>query len=58
MSDQEVIGALDELERMIRESDLDLNGGEIASWRERFDAVVATAERGPGWDDIANRWRN
>jgi len=53
MSDQDVVHALESLERMMQAGDLDAD--TLASWRERFDAAMASAERGPGWAAIADR---
>lgn len=53
MSDQDVILALDAMERILQEGDM--AAGVLASWRERFDAAMASAERGPGWEAIAQR---
>ena len=53
MSDQDVVLALDAMERMLQEGDL--APGTIESWRERFDAAMAAAERGPDWAAIAQR---
>lgn len=55
MSDLEVVSALDAMEQLLlgdfMEPEL------IIAWRQRFDAAVATAERGAGWPGIAARAR-
>ena len=53
MSDQDVIRALDEMERMLHENDL--RPRTLGPWQERYDAAKASAERGPGWAAIAQR---
>jgi hypothetical protein len=53
MSNRDVVEALDEIERILQEEDLTAN--TLASWRERFDGAMASAERGPGWVEIADR---
>jgi hypothetical protein len=53
MSNQDVILALDLMERMLHEGDL--TASALARWQERFDAAMASAEREPGWAVIAER---
>jgi hypothetical protein len=53
MSDREVVLALDAVEHLLHTGDL--ASGTLAAWQERFDAAMATAERGPGWAMIAQR---
>jgi hypothetical protein len=53
MSDQDVRLALDDMERMLQEGAL--TAGNLKPWQERFDAAMASAERGPGWAEIAER---
>ncbi len=53
MSDQDVVGALDAMERMLQEGDL--TPGRLTPWQAQFDAALASAERGAGWDGIAQR---
>jgi hypothetical protein len=53
MSDQDVVIALDAMERMLQHGEM--TGGSLAPWQAQFDAAVASAERGPGWADIAQR---
>ncbi|HWQ07979.1 MAG TPA: hypothetical protein VN436_02690 [Holophaga sp.] len=54
MSDREVVAALEAMERMLQQSG-PLESKALAEWRKGFDAAVATAERGPGWAEIAGR---
>ena len=56
MSDQEVRLALDAMERMLQDGVW--SAGTLEVWRERFDAAMASAERGPEWAEIANRSRS
>ena len=53
MSDRDVILALDVVEHLLQTGDL--ANGTLAAWQARFDAAMATAERGPGWAMIAQR---
>jgi len=53
MSDQDVVRALDDMERMLEVRDL--SSRTLAAWQERYDAAMASAERGPGWAEIAQR---
>ena len=55
MSDQDVIQVLDAMERMLQEHDL--SASSLTPWQARFDAAMASAERGPGWAQIAQRSR-
>jgi len=55
MSNGDVVQALDAMERMLQAHDL--TPSTLAPWQVRFDAAVASAERGPGWAEIAQRSR-
>jgi hypothetical protein len=55
VSDLHLNGILDDLETLLQSDEVD--GEAIAAWRQRFDAAVATAERGPGWPEIVTRSR-
>lgn len=52
MSDADLSRALDDLEQLLRD---DLDPAAIVAWRRRFDAEVASADRGPGWPQIVAR---
>lgn len=54
MSDQEVIAALEAMERMLLRTD-PVAPQVLADWRKDFDTAVATAERGPAWAEIVAR---
>lgn len=56
MSDQDVVRALDDMERMLREKDLE--GERVAAWREEFEAAKASAEQGADWAAIMARARS
>jgi len=53
MSDQDVHLALDAMERMLQDGVL--TAGTLKLWQERFDAAMASAQRGLGWAEIAER---
>lgn len=53
MSDQEVIRALEAMERMLAEGDLAAE--VVGAWVERFEAAKAGAARGPAWAAIVDR---
>ena len=53
MSDQDVCLALDAMERMLQDGILTV--GTLKPWQVRFEAAMASAERGPGWAEIAER---
>lgn len=53
MSDQSVVVLLDELEQLLQEEVPE--GEAIAAWRERFEAALTGAERGPDWPGIVAR---
>ena len=53
MSDQDVCLALDAMEQLLQDGDL--SAGTLKPWQEQFDAAMASAERGPGWAEIAER---
>ena len=55
MSDQDVVTALDAMEVMLQEGRFPVS--EMAAWQARYDAAKASAERGPGWEAIAERSR-
>ena len=54
MSDQEVVAALEAMERMLQRGD-QLDSKALMEWRKGFDKALATAERGPAWGGIASR---
>jgi hypothetical protein len=56
MSDQAVVQALDDMERMLEVQDLSTS--TLAAWQKRYDAAIASAERGSGWAEIAQRSRH
>ena len=53
MSDHDVQLALNAMELMLQDGVLTV--GNLKPWQERFDAAMASAERGPGWAVIAER---
>jgi len=53
MSDQDVCRALDAMEQMLQGGTL--TAGTLEPWQEQFDAAMRSAERGPGWAEIAER---
>lgn len=55
MSDADLIPLLEEMEQRLDRGGME--GEEIAEWRARFDAALATAERGPEWPAILLRAR-
>jgi hypothetical protein len=54
MSDQEVCRALDAMEQMLRDGSVTVTA-VLKPWQERYDAAMASAHRGPGWAEIAER---
>lgn len=56
MSDQDVVATLDALEALLTSEPMP-DPEALAQWRASFDAAVATAERGGGWQDILARAR-
>jgi hypothetical protein len=53
LSDQELVSALDAMDQLIRDGLVEPE--VILQWRQRFDAALATAERGAGWSQIVAR---
>lgn len=53
MSDLDLVTLLDAMDQLLRESLPEPEA--ILAWRERFDAALLTAERGPGWAGIVAR---
>lgn len=53
MSDLDLVRLLDELERLLDQGEVE--GEVLADWRPRFEAALATAERGPGWPETVAR---
>ena len=53
MSDSDVISALDAMERLLQSAPVEPE--TLAAWQQRFEAALATAERGDGWPDIVAR---
>lgn len=54
MSDQEVLAALEAMERLLLRQD-PVEPEMFTDWRKTFDEAVATAERGPGWAEVVAR---
>lgn len=52
MSDADLVRILDDLERLLQG---DLEPELISEWQKRFDAELASADRGPGWPQIVER---
>jgi hypothetical protein len=53
MSNQDVVLALDAMERMLQEGVL--TASTLKPWQEQFDAAMASAERGQSWAEITER---
>ena len=53
MSNRDVVLALDAMERMLDAGEVHPPG--LEPWQARFDAAMASAERGPDWAAIAQR---
>ena len=53
MSDLRLSELLDELERALAGGEVE--GGALAAWRGRFDACLASAERGAAWPELVAR---
>lgn len=53
MSDLEVAVALGAMEELLRSKPL--KAEELRAWRQRYDAAMATAERGKDWSAIEIR---
>jgi flagellar hook-associated protein FlgK len=54
VSDLDVAEALGEIESALAGPEIPTPEA-LAQWRARFDAAVATAERGPGWEGLVKR---
>jgi hypothetical protein len=55
MSDRDVIEALDAMEWILESKDV--SARTFAAWQTQWNAAIASAERGPGWAEIAQRAR-
>ena len=53
MSDLEVATALDAVEELLRSKPL--KAEDLRAWRQRYDAAMATTERGKDWSAIEIR---
>ena len=53
MSDEDVVQALDDMERMLEVGDM--SSCALEAWQKRYDAAMASAERGQSWAEIARR---
>ncbi len=54
MSDQDVVASLQALEGILAVEGLP-DGEALARWRDTFEAAVASAERGAGWEGVVTR---
>ena len=55
MSDREVQAALEALEARCAGVGVPLDPAFLAGWNSQFQAAVASAERGPGWEALVAR---
>lgn len=55
MSNQDVIRCMDAMEFLLRGNHVELEAEQVAIWQQTFDAALASAEKGPGWDEIVAR---
>ena len=55
MSDAEVCAAIEALEAWVADAAAPLEPAFLADWNGRFQAAVATAERGAGWEGLLAR---
>lgn len=55
MSDQDVLLAIEAMERLLQTPDSDLSSDAIRAWQVGFETAVASAERGPHWNELIQR---
>lgn len=55
MSDTDVRAAIEALEAWLAKGGAPMDPAFLAEWNGRFQAAVASAERGPGWDALVER---
>ncbi len=55
MSDADVRAAIEALEAWVGDAAAPLDPVFLADWNGRFQAAVAAAERGPGWEGLIER---
>lgn len=55
MSDQALRACLEDMESILSQEPFPLDPDALDAWQARFDAALATAEKGSGWDTIRSR---
>jgi len=55
MSDLDVLRAIEEMERRLRAGQRSMDPHSVQEWQIRFQAAVASAERGSGWARIVQK---
>jgi hypothetical protein len=55
MSDGAVRAALEKMEAWIADSAWSPRAGDLEAWNSEFQAAMASARKGDGWEDLLNR---